>query len=402
MTVQQPPHRYRRLRQETLPHAEATGGLNTGVLFIGLAAAVGARPWDSVASEIKATVGARYCSIWPTPLPRFESPIAISSPDLLHCIADLIRENWHLRCPRNRVVYELVSTRWTEAIVTDEHVRAVDNESLVDFSTQYLRPRGLGDFAACRIEDGNESGGLLVLDRAANDGPFGTSDIERFTTIADALRLAFAVARLTASGGRDAVLDRGPNRMIILDRHGRVVVSSSGAEETFSDDFFVRDGYLSSRDERTRRSLAALSSTDRDDAVAICRNGDSPLLLSCTPLDTAFPQLPGANALRIVFVSPIGDGYLDGRLPDLLMQLGLTRAEARVAAMVGNGASPIEAASHLSLSESTVRSYLKIAYSKLGIDRQYKLQSLVGNVSQIADRLTRIARAHGRALTGSL
>ncbi|MCB1517347.1 MAG: hypothetical protein KDJ19_07005 [Hyphomicrobiaceae bacterium] len=60
-----------------------------------------------------------------------------------------------------------------------------------------------------------------------------------------------------------------------------------------------------------------------------------------------------------------------------LRLLGLTEAEAKIAALVGAGRSPAEAAGDLALSVNTVRSALKLIFDKLGIGRQAELAKIV-------------------------
>src|SRR5262249_35209072 len=57
--------------------------------------------------------------------------------------------------------------------------------------------------------------------------------------------------------------------------------------------------------------------------------------------------------------------------------LGLTLAEARVAALVGSGLRPREAAERLGIAEDTARTALKRAFSKIGVSRQSELTGLL-------------------------
>nr|WP_181708796.1 helix-turn-helix transcriptional regulator [Chthonobacter rhizosphaerae] len=60
----------------------------------------------------------------------------------------------------------------------------------------------------------------------------------------------------------------------------------------------------------------------------------------------------------------------------VLRRLGVTRAQARVAVMVGSGNIPAEIATMLGVSINTVRTTLKAAYLKLGVNRQTELVRL--------------------------
>jgi DNA-binding CsgD family transcriptional regulator len=55
----------------------------------------------------------------------------------------------------------------------------------------------------------------------------------------------------------------------------------------------------------------------------------------------------------------------------------LAPAEARVAALVGSGLSPRQAAEKLGISEGTVRTTLKHVFTKVGVSRQSELAVLL-------------------------
>jgi DNA-binding CsgD family transcriptional regulator len=57
--------------------------------------------------------------------------------------------------------------------------------------------------------------------------------------------------------------------------------------------------------------------------------------------------------------------------------LGLTLGEARIAAIVGSGIQPREAANRLGISEETARNVLKRVFAKVGVSRQSELVALL-------------------------
>ena len=57
--------------------------------------------------------------------------------------------------------------------------------------------------------------------------------------------------------------------------------------------------------------------------------------------------------------------------------LGLTLGEARVAALIGAGISPREAAEKLGIAEETARTALKRVFAKTGVSRQSELAALL-------------------------
>jgi DNA-binding CsgD family transcriptional regulator len=60
--------------------------------------------------------------------------------------------------------------------------------------------------------------------------------------------------------------------------------------------------------------------------------------------------------------------------------LGLTLAEARVAALVGSGLAPREAAAKLGIAEETARTALKRVFAKVGVSRQSELTALLAKL----------------------
>lgn len=96
------------------------------------------------------------------------------------------------------------------------------------------------------------------------------------------------------------------------------------------------------------------------------------LLVQILPVSAA---LAGEPVTLVLFSSLEGPTRTDP-VP-MLVLLGLTPAEARIAAQVGNGSSARQAAEALSLAENTVRSSLQLVYQKLGIGKQSELARIV-------------------------
>jgi DNA-binding CsgD family transcriptional regulator len=84
--------------------------------------------------------------------------------------------------------------------------------------------------------------------------------------------------------------------------------------------------------------------------------------------------------LPIAIERPGGGTPRPAELTDLLRAVGLTTAEARLAALIGTGKSAKAAALELNISENTARSALKQVYGKLGIRKQSELGHLVARL----------------------
>jgi DNA-binding CsgD family transcriptional regulator len=105
------------------------------------------------------------------------------------------------------------------------------------------------------------------------------------------------------------------------------------------------------------------------------QSGNWPLIAELTHAD---PALAGPGTALVVLTDPMSSPTIED--PSVLQLLGLTPAEARIAAVVGAGLSPREAALWLGLQQSTVRSALKLIYNKLDVRRQTELALIVARL----------------------
>lgn len=87
--------------------------------------------------------------------------------------------------------------------------------------------------------------------------------------------------------------------------------------------------------------------------------------------------LTHTRAIVLVIEQKIEDPAEPTVVRDLL---GLTLGEAKIAAMIGAGLSPKEAAEKLGIKENTARVVLKKVFSKTGVSRQSELVALLGRL----------------------
>jgi DNA-binding CsgD family transcriptional regulator len=86
----------------------------------------------------------------------------------------------------------------------------------------------------------------------------------------------------------------------------------------------------------------------------------------------------GARAIVVVRRSRAGEPIDPGLARDLL---NVTTGEARVAALVGSGLTPREAAKRLGITEETARTTLKRVFAKVGVSRQSELAALLSRLT---------------------
>ncbi|MGQ0609516.1 MAG: LuxR C-terminal-related transcriptional regulator [Paracoccaceae bacterium] len=106
-----------------------------------------------------------------------------------------------------------------------------------------------------------------------------------------------------------------------------------------------------------------------------------PVLAQVVPISASLAGEPAA----LVLLADAGGPARTDPVPTLTL-LGLTPAEARIAAQVGGGLSARQAAEVLSLSENTVRSSLQLIYDKLGIAKQSELARIIARLEGFGPR----------------
>lgn len=177
--------------------------------------------------------------------------------------------------------------------------------------------------------------------------------------------------------------------MFALDSLGRIVFSNPTADRLIGDGLFVVNGAL--------RFSPSTARSDIEGMLKAILRGE-PLDLSADPKPTLIDREASARPLAI-YVLPISivrtpvqefltharalvlaiDPRTDDPPDPALVRdiLGLTLSEARLAALVGSGLRPGQAAVRLGITEETARTALKRVFAKVGVSRQSELAALL-------------------------
>ncbi len=159
----------------------------------------------------------------------------------------------------------------------------------------------------------------------------------------------------------------------IVEAGGRILYLNAEAE-----DILGRDPARTRRLPPEIRALVPASLATPDTRSGIKRTTLLTLPSGQQILATAFPislRLSDAPALMVLLNDPRHPGPTD---PEPLLRLmGLTPSEAALAALIGAGATPSEAASARGITQSTARSTLKLIFAKLNLRRQADLAQIV-------------------------
>jgi DNA-binding CsgD family transcriptional regulator len=186
--------------------------------------------------------------------------------------------------------------------------------------------------------------------------------------------------------------------VLLLDEHAVCVFASQKAERIMrhGDGLHLRNGQLSA--ERNSESLALLSLITKTIATAtsgalqpaapvfVSRRTQGALRVSAIALSRISPRLAVSTPRRAAAILFIRDMDDDSKsLPRLLAVVyGLTRAEARIAILLFEGSSLVEAAAANGVSIETVRVQLKSIFQKTGVHRQSALIRLLTELGKMA------------------
>jgi DNA-binding CsgD family transcriptional regulator len=176
----------------------------------------------------------------------------------------------------------------------------------------------------------------------------------------------------------------------VVDHEARVMFANEAANRLLGDGLSTSQGLVqaSSRAHQgafTRLMRSALRPEPEPghvEPIALPRpSGRRPLLVQAIPVGSrqADWSMPDTAAALVIVIDP--EQNYAGTAEKALRLLGLTRSEARLAALIGNGHTRAEAADTLGISESTASDTVKQVYAKLDLSRQSELVRLVDRLA---------------------
>ncbi|MGY3133809.1 DNA-binding CsgD family transcriptional regulator/PAS domain-containing protein [Bradyrhizobium sp. USDA 4501] len=319
----------------------------------------------------------------------------IPSPRLA-ALQEPYQEKWWRHDIRAIRAVEQGYVRRTEA-VTDRHLATPQEIEEHPIYTQFLIPHGLGWVAGAGISPDPLIDVWIGVQRSKAEAPFSDEELEVLARLArhaeNALRLSVRLfdADISKLALGDALARIGIG-VFVLDSSKRIIFSNPAATSRLGGGLAIINNRLSAGRPPEQRDLEA----EIDQALSVYPNSsssrpilvrrersDRPLVLYVLPVlgaslqDAATDFLTHARVI-VLAVDPVANAKADPAIVRDL--LGLTLGEARVAALVGSGLSPVEAAQRLGIAEGTARVVLKRVFSKVGVSRQSELAALLGRM----------------------
>ncbi len=264
--------------------------------------------------------------------------------------------------------------KFTALAAAPDHVRSLDQvtdgERLA--SSRYrevMAPMQLGDELRAALVSGGRCWGVLCLHREDGAGRFSDAEVAVVRRLAP--HIAEGLRRALLAGGHAAAKGGGGPGLILLDDELAVTSINDEAEQLMAD--LVDPAWIDlGHGSLPAAVFAAAAALDREEGTPSepprtirLRAGDGRwLTLHATRLRG---RTAGQTAvvLEVARPSDVASLYLD--------LLGLTAAQARVAALVLQGRSTQEIVNELRISSHTVQEHLRAVFDKVGVASRREL-----------------------------
>ena len=205
------------------------------------------------------------------------------------------------------------------------------------------------------------------------------------------VRVRHALAEARADGmGTTALLDTRRIGMLLLDREGRIVEANERARTQLArgEGLSVRQGRLvgvpPADADRVAGLLDAACRKRRGGAMSIAWPQRKPLVLYATPTNRTEVPPPADRAVaRILLAEPFATPPVNPQR--VAAALGLTPAQARVAAALAAGGSVASIAAATHRTQAAVRWHIREALLRLGLSRQLDLVRVVLSTPGVFD-----------------
>ncbi len=295
--------------------------------------------------------------------------------------------------PRDRVRH------FVPHIVADDDAMPKAELMRTDFYNDFMRPFDLHSVVRLGLAARGEDAAFLMVARPQARDRFGQPELALARRLHPHVIRAFELGqklgeRRPREGGAEAVLAASPQALFILDAGGKLLHANPAAETLIAAQagLSVIHGRLCAPTGEATQRLHALITRAASADVAERRGGamalSSPLRRLPLPVTVAPIRADAPIAIRqeqsvLVCVSDleVRGQVSEERLRDIF---GLTRAEARIAAALFEGATPRETAEQIGVSFYTVRGHLVRIFEKTGASRQAELVRLLAAAGSLA------------------
>jgi DNA-binding CsgD family transcriptional regulator/PAS domain-containing protein len=277
----------------------------------------------------------------------------------------------------------------------DRHIGFDEEMANHPCSVQFFDKHGLGFIGGVAVSPDPHVGVALSVQRNSRAKPqFSDAELEDLRRISrhieKSLRLSVRLLNAeVANLGLGEALSRIGIGVFVLDSLGCVIFSNPAAQRLLGDTLYLSQGRL--------RISSTGKSAGLDDAIAhairaapldlsadakpiLIQSGDRRLAIYLLPVfqpAIAEQFLTHTSAFVLVIEQKLDEPADPAIVRDLF---GLTLGEARIAALIGAGLPPRDAAARLGIAEDTARTVLKRVFAKVGVSRQSELTAMLAKM----------------------
>jgi DNA-binding CsgD family transcriptional regulator/PAS domain-containing protein len=281
---------------------------------------------------------------------------------------------------------------WVPRILTDEDWMPKAELERSEFYNGFMRPQDVHSVLMVRLAADDNDVCVVNVARSRRREQFGGADLELAGRLHPHLIRAFELGRKLAlgqrmTGGFATVFDESAHGLFLLDGDGCVRQLNRVAEALVAarKGLQICGGRLSAVEADAARALQALIGRAALRKTSGRTGGSMSLAVasSAVPLSVMVAPVPLPNVAILSGASTVlvcvTDSQADVRLPAQKLRdlFGLTRAEARTALALFEGATPRQAAEAMGVSPNTVNNHLARVFEKTGTHRQSGLIRLM-------------------------
>lgn len=263
---------------------------------------------------------------------------------------------------------------------------------------KFLIPNGVLWGMAASVSPTPNVGVVLSLLRARDKQSFTSQEQERMQALSRhveralslSVRLMDAEAERLGFSEALGLLDCGA---FVLDADQRILFANHAARRLVGVGLVAVANRLRATEPAAQEAFRALlREVEHGQATStaacgslVVPNGRTGLILQVMPVrhEADAAHLRGASAIVLVTDTAAGRPFDPAIVRDVF---GLTLGEARLAALVGAGMMPGDAAAALGITEGTARVVLKRVFDKMGVSRQGELAALMGRLFLLRHR----------------
>jgi DNA-binding CsgD family transcriptional regulator len=277
--------------------------------------------------------------------------------------------------------------------VQADHTFFTDEEvARLPIFQEFLHPRGFGWGMGAYVSPTPDVAVILSLVRAKDKPGFDDAEQEQLLAISRHVERALGLsirlmdAEAERVGFSDA-LDRVGCGIVILAPNRRALLTNKVADQLLGTGLVISAGRLRAVDTAIQDALEmrfevlerAKTPCAGAQTSLVVPNGDHGLILQILPVlaPIGVRALQTASAIALIADAGGNRPFDPAVVRDAFK---LTLGEARLAALIGAGTAPKEAALALGITENTVRTVIKRIFEKVGISRQSELAALMGKL----------------------